>query len=189
MKQGPRAFWNSMYDRPDYRYGLEPNAWLVACAASLPAGARVLCVGDGEGRNGVWLAEQGYEVTTIDASDAGVEKARRLAEERGATLDVRRGLFPDDLPGYEGLFDAVALIYVHATPAGRRKVHAAAVAALRAGGIVVLEAFTPAQIGRSSGGPQNVEMLYTADLLREDFAALEIEALEEAAVVRMLARR
>lgn len=199
---GPREFWNAMYDRDDYRYGTDPNAWLVECAPRLKPCGRVLVPGDGEGRNGVWLAEQGFDVVTIDASDRGPEKARRLAEARGVSPDIRRGLFPADLDG-AGLFDAVVLCYIHAPGEARARLHRACLDHLAPGGALVLEGFTPDQIGRTSGGPQTVDRLLTPALLREDFGALDVEVLREeevrltegeghsglGAVVRLLAFR
>lgn len=175
---GPREFWNAMYDRDDYRYGTEPNAWLVECAPRIKAGGRVLVPGDGEGRNGVWLAEQGFDVVTIDASDRGPDKARRLAEARGVSPDIRRGLFPADLAD-AGTFDGIVLCYVHAPAPAREGLHRACIEHLAPGGVLVLEGFTPAQIGRSSGGPQTVDRLLTPQILREDFGALDIDVLRE----------
>ena len=194
-------FWDEMYAGEDYRYGLKPNAWVVACEARLPRNARVLSVGDGEGRNGVWLAEQGHQVTTIDASARGAEKAQALARERGVSIDARTGDFPGDLDATG--FDAVVLIYVHTAPDTRAAFHAAAADRLVGGGAVILEAFTPEQLAFSSGGPRNLAMLYTAEQVRSDFARLTVDAIEEcqveldegpghtgpAAVVRLFARR
>lgn len=178
----PSDFWNDMYADAEYRYGTAPNAWLVACSDRLPDGGRVLCVGDGEGRNGVWLAEQGFDVTTIDASSRGVEKARALAQERGVHVDAVVGLFPRDL-GDVAPFDAVVLCYVHVPPAARVALHEAAAAHLAPGGAIVLEAFTPAQLPLTSGGPKDAAMLFTASMLREDFDGLHVAHLEEARVV------
>ncbi len=190
-----------MYAGDDYRYGLTPNAWVVSSEARLPRGARVLSIGDGEGRNGVWLAERGHHVTTIDASARGAEKARALAAQRGVDIDARSGHFPDDID--DTGFDAVVMIYVHTTPDTRAALHAAAVQRLERGGAIILEAFTPEQLAFSSGGPRNPAMLYTAEQIASDFAHLEVDALEAcqveldegpghrgpAAVVRAFARR
>ncbi|TNF34654.1 MAG: class I SAM-dependent methyltransferase [Deltaproteobacteria bacterium] len=194
-------FWDEMYAEEAYRYGLKPNDWVVTCEAELPRNARVLCVGDGEGRNGVWLAEQGHRVTTIDASARGAEKARALAASRGVPLDARVGMFPAQLD--ERDFDAIVLVYVHAPPEGRPGLHGAVAERLAPGGVVVLEAFTPEQLALTSGGPKNPAMLYTAEMLAADFSRLDIASLEPrrialdegpghtgpAEVVRMLARR
>jgi SAM-dependent methyltransferase len=197
-------FWDAAYAGDDYRYGKEPNAFLAAQvrAGAIRAGGRVLAIGDGEGRNGVWLAGQGFRVTSLDQSSEAVRKIRALAAERGVELEVVQATVPDrEIPAES--VDAIVLVYVHMPPEVRRAVHAAAARGLRPGGVVILEAFTPAQLGRPSGGPRTAEVLQTAELLRADFAGLELPILEEtetildegpghsgkAAVVRMLARR
>lgn len=199
----PGAFWDAMYDRDDYRYGTRPNVWMEACTKHFPDGARVLCIGDGEGRNGVFLAEHGFDVTTIDASEVGVSKSKRLAEERGVEVRALHGLFPQDLPADARDFDAVVLTFIHAPSARRAALHHAVVDHLASGGWVVLDAFHKEQLGRDSGGPQNVDMLFTADLLADDFAGVEVRELVEyesvldegdghrghAALVRLLARK
>ena len=196
------AMWDEMYAGEGYRYGVTPNAWLAACEPQLPRGARVLCVGDGEGRNGVWLAAQGHRVTSIDASARGVEKALALAARQGVRLDARVGLFPADL-GDDRDFDAVVLVFVHVPAALRGPLHAAAVDRLAPRGLLVLEAFTPEQLAYGTGGPRDPGMLFTAEQLAQDFAGLALEhlaptviALDEgpghqgpAAVVRALGRR
>jgi len=195
-------FWDQMYAGDGYRYGRRPNAWLAQNMSRLPQAGTVLSVGDGEGRNGVWMAESGFRVTTIDASAVGVAKARDLAEARGVLVDARVGLFPQDMAG-DATYDAIVLCYVHAEPAARRRLHSAVQSRLAPGGWVLLEAFTPAQLGRPSGGPQRIDLLYTAADLRVDFASLELVHLAEeevvlaegaghegaASVVRLLAHR
>lgn len=177
----PGAFWDQMYAGEVYRYGTAPNAFLVAQVHHLPPGGQVLCAGDGEGRNGVWLAEQGFRVTSLDPSRVANEKARRLAEVRGVTLTVLNDRLPAPaLP--DASFDAVVLTYVHVPPALRSAVHRDVVRLLRPGGVVLLEAFTPAQLSRTSGGPRDEAMLYTPALLRDDFTDLHIERLSEETV-------
>lgn len=199
----PAAFWDAMYDRDDYRYGTRPNSWVAECAERLEPGGRVLCVGDGEGRNGVWLAEQGFDVTTIDPSAVGVAKARRLAVERDVSPTILHGHFPAELPADALGFDAAVLTFMHAPSAVRAAFHHAVVDRLKPGGVVVLDAFTREQLGRSSGGPPNPDMLFTAEILSADFDGLHVERLEEyetvldegdghrghAALVRMFARK
>lgn len=176
------TFWDEMYADDAYRYGTSPNRWLVACADRIAPGSRALSIGDGEGRNGVWLAEQGATVVTIDSSQRGVEKARALAAERGVGIDARCGLFPDGL-GDEAPFDVIVLAYIHARPEQRAVLHSAAADLLASGGYLILEGFTPAQIPLESGGPKDPEMLFTASLLQDDFSMLHIVHLEERRVV------
>lgn len=200
----PAAFWDRAYGDAAYRYGTEPNAFLAEVASAWPPGRRVLVVGDGEGRNGVWLASQGHEVVTVDTSAVGVDKARALARRAGVSLEARHGVFPEAVPEREA-YDAVVLIYVHVPPDLRPGFHRAAVERLVPGGRVVLEGFRPEQrsLGRTSGGPPAVPMLFTESDLRADFEALDLEHLSaptvvlhegpghegEAEVIRLVGRR
>jgi SAM-dependent methyltransferase len=171
-------FWDRMYGGEAYRFGVEPNAFLAARAHAIRPGGRVLCVGDGEGRNGVWLARQGFRVTSLDQSAVAARKCVALATRFGVEVEALIGRLPEH-PLPAAAFDAVVLIFVHLAPPLRQAVHAAALAALAPGGVVILEAFTPAQLGRPSGGPRFVEALQTAAELAKDFAALELRELAE----------
>ncbi len=197
-----REFWNVRYAQEDYLYGTRPNAFLVEQSDRLGAAARVLVIGDGEGRNGVWLAEQGHAVTTLDYAQAAVDKAARLAAQRGVEMRAIHADFLQwDWP--EGEFDAAVAIFVHLQASERRRIHAALLAALRPGGMLILEAFTPEQLRYASGGPRDAALLYTAAQLRGDLAGAELLLLEErltvldegpghrgeGAVVRLVARR
>jgi 2-polyprenyl-3-methyl-5-hydroxy-6-metoxy-1,4-benzoquinol methylase len=195
-------FWNSRFSEPGYAYGTEPNVFLASQVARLPRHGRALAVADGEGRNGVWLAQQGLDVLSVDASGVGLEKAQRLASERGVLLRTEQA----DLTAWNwptGEFDVVAAVFVHFPPAVRANMHAAMYEALKPGGILILEAFTPMQLELKTGGPQAAEMLYTAQMLRGDLPHGRMLVLEEmltelaeglyhrgrAAVVRMVLHR
>lgn len=197
-----KEFWEQRYSAAEYAYGTEPNAFLVAQAKRLTPGAKVLVVGDGEGRNGVWLAAQGFAVTSVDYSAAGLEKARRLAASRGVRIETVYA----DLTEWQWpveSFDAVVSIFVHFPSAIRRRLHEAMLAALRPGGEVIMEAFTKDQLRYRSGGPPNEDMLFSAELLAEDFAEAKMRVLDErvthldegrfhhgdGAVVQMIAQR
>jgi SAM-dependent methyltransferase len=174
-------FWDERYGAEEFAYGTAPNRWLEAQVAAIPAGGRVLCLGEGEGRNAVWLAQRGYSVVAVDASPVGLEKARRLAAERGVGIEIQVA----DLASYRpdpGAYEALVLVFVHLPPAIRSTAHAAAAAALVPGGLVIAEAFTPRQLGRPSGGPQQASLLYDGALLRADFPQVEWDVLEEAEV-------
>lgn len=160
--------WDEEFSKPGYRYGTEPNSFLVEMTDRLPKGASVIAAGDGEGRNGVWLASQGHRVLALDASSVGLAKARALAEERGVSLETA----VVDLSAYApeaASADAVVLIYVHMPPAVRRAAHRNLIRALKPGGLIILEAFHRDQLGRSSGGPRDLSMLFDLALLAEDF--------------------
>lgn len=199
---GPGRFWDERFDRAEYVYGTAPNAFLAARAKTLPPGGTALAVADGEGRNGVWLAERGFAVTSVDASPVGLQKAMKL----GLRRNVRLTTVCADLTDWawpQGQFDLVAAIFIHFRPDVRARMHARMLQAARPGGLVILEAFRPEQLVLGTGGPQAAEMLYTPAMLRDDFAEADILSLESAepdldegplhagraATVRLVARR
>jgi len=193
--------WNQRYSGETYAYGTEPNAFLVAMLDQLPHG-KVLCLGEGEGRNAVWLARQGQEVTAVDSSKVGLEKARRLADARGAQITTVQA----DLADFEietQHWNVIVSIFCHLPPALRRDVHRRCVEGLRPGGAILLEAYTPAQLDYQTGGPPTADMMMDAQSLRSELAGLEFLHLQECvrevhegefhngpgAVVQVLARR
>ena len=168
------TFWDQNFAGADYRYGTQPNAYLAAQAHRVAPGSTVLVPGDGEGRNGVWLARQGHRVTAIDLSTVGLDKARRLAQAQGVALHTQVADLGQWAPAPASA-DAVVFVFVHLPPGVREAAHRAAVQALRPGGLLILEAFTPAQLSCHSGGPKALELLYTLEQLRADWGS----ALEE----------
>ncbi len=199
-----KEFWNQKFNGDDYLYGTQPNAFVKQRVPTLlTAGQTVVCLGEGEGRNAVWLAAQGYQVTAVEQSEAGIAKIQRLASEHNVKVETVLSSIEDFAP--KQTFDAVVLTYIHALPGDRVRIHATAALVLSAGGRVFLEAYTPEQrlLGRTSGGPQSVEMLFTPELLSQDFQAFDIEYLEAlevelaegpghqglANVVRLIARK
>ena len=175
--------WDERYRPASYAYGLEPNAFLVGQSNEARPGMRALVPGDGEGRNGAWLAKQGFEVDTFDLSVFGVAKAKALASDRGVSVNaVQADALAWDWP--EARYDLIALIYLHLVEPERRIVHAKALKALKPGGLIVLEAFRPEQVARHAagarGGPRDPALLYSVEALREDFASEEIVLLEAA---------
>jgi len=170
--------WDERFSQEAYLYGEKHNAFLEHRHTLIPIGGRVLVLGDGEGRNGVFLARRRMKVTSVDASAKGIEKAQALAKKYGAELTTVHGTLPD-VEIEKGVWDAVVLIYLHLPEAERKAVHQLAVDALKPGGLLLLEAFTPDQLGNESGGPPTADRLYTADQLREDFKDLQIDGLVE----------
>lgn len=169
--------WNARYAGEDYLFGTEPNAFLRAQAHRLRPGLKVLAVADGEGRNGVWLAERGLAVTAVEGSPVAIAKAERLAADRGVVLDtVHADLATWDWP--REAFDVVAAIFIQfAGPALRTRMFEGMKAALRPGGLLLLQGYRPEQLAYGTGGPKAVENLYTEALLREAFSDFRIEAL------------
>ncbi|MFT3917344.1 MAG: methyltransferase domain-containing protein [Anaeromyxobacteraceae bacterium] len=170
--------WDERFSKDGYLYGTQPNRWLEAQAARLAPGGRVLCLGEGEGRNAVYLAGRGHRVDAVDSSPVGLAKARALAEDHRVTIATTVADLAVHEPD-ERAYDTVVLVYVHLPPTLRPAVHARAAAALRKGGLLVLEAFTPAQLAFTSGGPKQPDWLFTAAMLREDFPGLAWDPLLE----------
>jgi SAM-dependent methyltransferase len=175
--------WNTRFATDEYIFGEAPNAFLVAAKPFLPAGGKALAVADGEGRNGVWLAEQGFDVLAFDAAPTALEKARRLAAKRGVAVGTLL-LDIEDVDWTADRFDVVAAIFIQfAPPPLRDAIFAGLRAALVPGGVLVLEGYRPKQLDYGTGGPSQVENLYTRELLTTAFAELDILHLEERDVV------
>jgi len=172
------SIWDERFSGEGYVYGTAPNGWLEAWAGRLEPGSRVLSLGEGEGRNGVWLATQGHRVEAVDGSSVGLGKARRLATERGVAIQTTVADLATFVPA-SGAYDAVVLIFLHLPPPLRSLVHARAEAALAPGGVMVLEAFTPRQLAFTSGGPKQLELLYEPVALRLDLPGIAWEVLRE----------
>lgn len=171
-------FWNTRYNENGFAYGTEANEYLALFTDSFTENKRVLVIGDGEGRNGVWLAQQGCSVVSVDMSKSGVEKAKQLAEENDVEIDaICANLVEWQWP--ESEFDFVVIVFVHFPPAIRALLHEKVIKALKPGGELIMESFTPQQLNYSSGGPPVLEMLYTAEMMSDDFKLLEIQELKE----------
>lgn len=171
------SFWNQKYAAEELLYGEAPNEFLADMINVLPSGAKIFVPGDGEGRNGVWLAQMGFDVSTVDSSETGVLKAKALANRQGVSLDQQIGdLTTWSYPQAE--FDGAVLIYLHLPAPIRTQVHQNIAKAIKPGGVLILECFHPDQLSRTSGGPKNIEMLYTSELLRRDFAGLLVPHFE-----------
>lgn len=200
MESGPGQ-WDERYSKAGFAYGTEPNDFLVSVADRIPPGP-VLMLGDGEGRNGVFLAGLGYEVVAVDQSEVGLAKARQLAEDRGVRIQTRQADLRD-YPIEPEAWAGIVSIFCHLPPSIRAPLHAAAVRGLRPGGVFVLEAYTPRQYGRGTGGPPTPELMMTLDALTDELAGLELLHAVElerevregtyhtglASVVQLLARR
>jgi SAM-dependent methyltransferase len=177
----PKAMWDERFSQADPVYGHEPNSYVKAQAYRLKPGAKVLVPADGYGRNGVWLAQQGFQVHTVDLSPVGVERARKAAQAAAVEIEMEVA----DLATWNWPVDeyyAVVAIFFHLPPETRAKIHRAMVEALKPGGIIILQAFSPEQLRYTSGGPKQADMLCTADLLRKEFAGAEALELEEKVV-------
>ncbi len=174
----PKETWDARFSSDEYIFGTEANHYLAQCAPMLKPGMKVLAVSDGEGRNSVWLAQQGMETTAFDISPKGVEKARALAKQ--AKVAVQFAV--SDCDSWEWApdkYDAVVAIFIqYADPEMRARLFINMIKTLKAGGILILQGYTPKQLEYKTGGPPNIEHLYTEDLLREAFSSCDILELK-----------
>lgn len=173
----PRDFWNARYQQEGFAYGSEPNDFLREQAGGLPPG-RALCLAEGEGRHAVYLAARGHKVIAQDLSWVGLKKAIDLANQQGVTLETICCDLADWQPEPRG-FDLVVAIWMHLPPVLRAAVHRQAVAALKPGGTLILEAYTPRQLELATGGPPVRDLLIEPEELRQELAGLELLQLQE----------
>jgi cyclopropane fatty-acyl-phospholipid synthase-like methyltransferase len=174
-----QAFWNERFAGNEYLFGTDPNAFLASQRDRLKPGMRALAIADGEGRNGVWLARQGLAVLSTDFSPVALEKANKLAAAAGVTLNTECV----DLARWNWgapRFDVVVAIFVQFTaPPERARMFANIKQVLLPGGLLLLEGYRPKQLEYGTGGPSQVENLYTRELLEREFADMEILQLAE----------
>lgn len=167
------SFWDGRYAEETYLFGTEPNAFLAREGWRLQPGWHALAVADGEGRNGVWMAERGLSVTSIDVSPRGTQKARALAEARRVQIDIRT----IDVTAFdmgEAAFDAVVAIFIQFAPPGtREELFARMTRALKPGGLLFLQGYRPEQVDYATGGPPYRAHMYTMELLHDQFGQLE----------------
>jgi SAM-dependent methyltransferase len=161
--------WETRYAGAEYAFGKDPNYFLRSCRSLLPSSGRALAVADGEGRNGVWLAEQGLDVLSLDFSPSAQKKARALALERHVDVDfVQADVHGWDYP--EATFDVVVEIFTQfSSPAERALKWAGMRRTLKSGGILILQGYTPKQLEYGTGGPKQIENLYTRTMLETEF--------------------
>ena len=170
--------WDQRYDRPDYLFGTRPADFLVNQAEQIPAGSNILCVADGEGRNSVYLAQLGHKVTAFDASNVALAKARKLALSKDVSVTFELSSIEDW--DWSNSYDVVVAIFIQfAPPHLREEVFKNMIKAMRPGGLILLHGYTPRQVEYGTGGPPQVEHMYTKDLLQSAFAELELLRLED----------
>ncbi|MGE0115463.1 MAG: cyclopropane-fatty-acyl-phospholipid synthase family protein [Steroidobacteraceae bacterium] len=194
-------FWDQRFAEDEYAYGAEPNDFLRSVAAQIPAGP-VLCLAEGQGRNAVYLAQQGHEVLAVDQSATGLRRANELAQQRGVSLSTSVA----DLADFQieaGHWSGIVSIFAHTPSPLRRRLHQSVSNGLRPGGLFVLEAYTPRQLAFGTGGPKELSLLVTLDALRAELSGLEFVVAQEierdihegsyhngrSAVVQLLARK
>jgi ubiquinone/menaquinone biosynthesis C-methylase UbiE len=172
--------WQARFAAPDYVFGTAPSYFLAQCKPLLPKSGTALAIADGEGRNSVWLAQQGLTVTATDFSSTAQAKARALAKARGVTVtfieaDMHTWPYPD------AAFDVVADIFTQiSTPAERKVKWAGLRRALKPGGLLIVHGYTPKQLEYGTGGPKAVDNLYTRKMLEDAFGDLtDVRITEE----------
>ncbi|TVR13423.1 MAG: class I SAM-dependent methyltransferase [Balneolaceae bacterium] len=175
-----QEFWNKRYSDKNYAYGIDPNVFFKEQLGKLKAG-KLLLPGEGEGRNAVYAAKRGWEVTAVDFSVKAQIKANNLAAEHDLTINyIISNLMQAEIPEEE--FDAAAFIYVHLTNEDAEKVLLNVIAALKPGGTFFMECYSEKQLGRKSGGPKDINRLYTIPQMRKLLSGLKITKLNEVEV-------
>jgi hypothetical protein len=196
-----KEMWDQRYSGEEYYYGILPNLFFKEKLEGLHPG-RLFLPAEGEGRNAVFAAGLGWQVTAMDFSSQAKDKALKLAASRGVSIGYLIADLAGADPGNE-VYDAAGLIYLHMDPGYRQLVHRKIMNSIKPGGYIILEAFNKNQVNNSSGGPKMPDMLFSIKMLEEDFAGLDFELLEEsdiyleqgdghqgkASVIRMLARK
>jgi len=199
----PRETWDKRFSSDDYIFGTKPNTWLAQHADLLKPGMRVLAVADGEGRNSVWMAKHGLQVDAFDISPVGIAKAQTLAQQHGVEVNFSV-CSVEDYPWKTGEYDAVVAIFIQfADPDTRAKLFKRMKSALKPDGLILLQGYTPKQLDYKTGGPPNLDHLYTEALLQDAFGDLDISELHayedvltegtqhhgQSALIGMVARR
>lgn len=176
-------FWNERFDKEEFIFGKEPNEYLVDQSKRfLTPGNKVLCIADGEGRNGVWLAKQGMHVVGFDASDIALAKAKQFAKDNQVEVEYSFS-DTDGFTWQTNSYDAVVGIFIQfADPEMRARIFSQAHQALKPGGIFILQGYTPKQLEYKTGGPSLIEHLYTEEMIRElaeEFEILDLQCYEK----------
>lgn len=168
-------FWDKRYSNTEFAYGTRPNLFFAEQLGKLEVG-KIILPCEGEGRNAVYAAKRGWKVEAFDFSEQGFKKANALAIENKVSIDYRiSDTFAAEYP--QESFDAVALIFAHLPSPARKRLHEKCISWLKPGGVLILEAFNTLQIQNTSGGPKEPPMLYSEEMLEEDFKGLKVRLL------------
>ena len=163
-------FWDSRYASESYVYGIQPNDYLKKSLKGVNPGT-ILLPAEGEGRNAVFAAKLGFVVTAFDTSIEGMKKALRLAADHNVEIDYQVASY-ESIILKENHFDVIALIFAHMNPDKRRQYHRELLVYLKPGGLLILQGFSKEQINYQSGGPRDVNMLFSEEELKGDFSEL-----------------
>lgn len=166
-----KEMWDGRYKDENYFYGTEPNQFLTNIIEILPEKSRVLCIAEGEGRNAVYLAQKGHDVTAVDFSSEGKKKAEALAQKKG--VSIKYDLSPlEDYDFGMSKWDAVISIFCHLPTSMRPSIHQKIESSLKRGGVFIIQGYTVEQLDYKTGGPQDPSMLYSEAILRQEFSHL-----------------
>ena len=170
--------WDDRYAASDYLFGTAPNDFLKTVAHQLAPNSQILCLADGEGRNGVYLAAHGHTVPAVDQSRVGLEKAKKLAQQKQVSVEtIKADLAAYDL-GVES-WDCIVTIFLHIPSEVRANIYPRIIAALKPGGSLILESYTPNQLNHKTGGPPTSDLMLTKDQLTQYFSEMNLEHLQE----------
>jgi SAM-dependent methyltransferase len=169
--------WDTRYNTEEYVFGKRPNRFLIDCAAGLAPG-KALCLGEGEGRNAVYLASLGWEVSAVDISPYGIEKAQLLARQRGVSITT----ITTDLNDYTiapNAWDLIITFFVHIPAEERARMHRKVIAGLRPGGTYILEGYSPEMVRFGDRGPKELPQRYHPETIRAELDGLELRTVRE----------
>lgn len=174
--------WNERYSNEAYAYGLEPNDFLKQELEKISP-AKILFPAEGEGRNALFAASLGWDVSAFDIAQEGKNKAMKLAQKRGLSIDYQVGNLTE-LNYTPAQFDAIALVYAHFPAAIKSELHKALSNLLKLGGIIIFEAFSKSHLdfiakNEKVGGPKELDMLFSIEEIQNDFSNYEVILLEE----------
>jgi SAM-dependent methyltransferase len=171
-------FWDERYSSAEYVYGIEPNTFFKEQIDKIPLPGKLFLPGEGEGRNAVYAVKLGWRVDAFDQSPVAKLKALRLAEENNVSIKYSTVDLAKFTP-QKNHYDCAAIIFVHLSPDFRSEFHKKIIDSLKPGGKIILELFSNDQFGKSSGGPQDLEMLYSIDEIKNDFKEMRTILLKE----------
>jgi ubiquinone/menaquinone biosynthesis C-methylase UbiE len=170
-------FWNQRYAEKEYTYGIQPNQFLVASISKLPKNGKILFPAEGEGRNAIFAAKNGFEIVAFDTSSEGKKKADKLAAADSVNIVYQVGIL-EDLNFEEASFDGVVLIYAHFPKAIRKAMHQQILRLVKPNGIIIFEAFSKEQLSYPSGGPKDIAMLFSEEEVKDEFENIEFDFLK-----------
>jgi SAM-dependent methyltransferase len=180
MNNFDSRFWDHRFSVEEYIYGTEPNEFFREQVDKISPG-KILLLGEGEGRNAVYAAKNGWSVDAVDYSNVAKAKALELAKKASVSIKYHVHQIQNFSP-VKNYYDAAAIIFFHVNSLERKNLHRRIIESLSNNGMVIFEVFEKEQLGKTSGGPQNLEMLYSLDEIESDFSKLETMILQKVTI-------